>query len=63
MSTEPENEVEFIMLVDDDGHEVTIIMKSDKPLSNNQVILELEYYINQLSGAEVALSQGGTLLH
>lgn len=62
MQGEPEDEIEMITISDLDGKEITIILKSDRPISNAQVILELEYYINQLSGAENMLDKG-SLLH
>lgn len=56
-------EIEFIIHTSEDSREVTIVLKSKTPMSANAVMLELEYYINQVSRAEAEMAEPGALKH
>jgi hypothetical protein len=46
-----------------DGKTVTVELKSSQKISTGQVIVELEYLINQLSRAEEDLKRPGVAQH
>lgn len=57
------DEIETISHVNEEKTEYTFVIKSPHALSNADVILELEYYINELSRADDQLNQPGVARH
>lgn len=47
-----EDDLEFIMHISEDRKEVTIVLRSPKPLTTGDLVLELEQYLLDLSRAE-----------
>lgn len=63
MSDKDVNEIEFIMDGNEECTEIVIILKSKVPMTNNDVVLELEYYINEISRADDSMNQPGAMKH
>lgn len=53
----PDQDLEFILEANEENTEITITLKSPVPMTTEDVILELEYYINEVSRAEDYLSK------
>lgn len=58
-----QDEAQVIIHSNTDKTEFTFVIKSRKPLSNSEVILELEFLINQLSRAQDQMDRPGVQTH
>jgi len=58
MSDKDINEIELISYGSVDGKELTIVLKVERKMTNEEVVLELEYLINEISRADDQLQQG-----
>lgn len=62
--SDEEDEPELIAFMNEDETEYTVIIRRPgRPMSNSDVVLELEYFINQVSQADEAANRPGTHLH
>lgn len=52
----------MIMHMTEDKTEMTLVLKSSRPMTTEQVIVELEFYINQLAKADDQLKQPTTTI-
>jgi hypothetical protein len=65
MTQDDQENIELMLVHTEDGKEVVISIKKidGTKLTLNDVILELEYYINQLSQVDEALAKPGVIIH